>query len=216
MSILKRNIPQPAVRKENSEGFLLAWVCVGMLKGILKNDLVIQNPSLHTALSSFIKKVTSDKTMSARMLHLERLSDTNADVKKWHKSVAKGIRKLGEMGTEKLIQLTSTTQTHVSLTDDEYEAVSEQAHCIYLFCPTKKWEQTYREQINDFDEYVDLAQIVLINSNDFEVFKRIHSVGYFYSPKPIELSDRNKQRVVTNIETVNKILALDKPSINVV
>lgn len=217
MSILRNHqIPQPTVRKENGTGYVILPILLGMLKGILDNEVVASTPVVATKLRGLIKELVNDKNLARRILELGKQAVSNSEIKKFNKEVEKIIRELANKPTDQILTMLVASDTHVPLSNDQYEAVVEGARTMYLYCPTKAQEKVYREQIKDFDHYIEWFRIVLLSAKEMPTFMKIPSVGFFYSPKDIELASINRQIKLTSIDQVQKVLDLDKASLNLV
>lgn len=217
MNLLRNHqIPQPTVRKENGSGYVILPILLGMLKQVLDKEIIAATPNVSTKLRSLIKEMITDKNLGRRILELQKQGVTNAEVKNFNKRFEKIILELSKRPIDQIITMLQASDTHVPLSHDQYEAVVEQAHTLYLYCPTKAQEKAYREQIKDFDHYIEWFRIVLLSAKEMPTFMKIPSVGFFYSPKEIELASINRQIKLTSIEQVQKVLDLDKASLNLV
>lgn len=216
MSYFKKQKTQPTVRKENSEGYVILPILLGLLKNVLENEIIAASSSISIKLSSLIKEIRTDKYIYPRLFSLEQQATSNGEVKKFNKNIVKIITELSKKSVTEIITMLQAKDTQVPLSDNQYEAIVELSRTVYLFCPTNAWEEEYRSLIKDYDYYVEWKRIILIHSKELPTFQKIPNIGYIYTPKEIEISAMNKQTILPSIEMVNKILALDKPSINVV
>ncbi len=217
-SLITRNIPpqNPQAKIEQPEGYLILPIVIGILKGVLKNDIVGSSPKLLMAVEKVISEMEADKKIAHRVALLSNDFLSNGEAKKWSKMIIQSIRELSKKGIKEIVLLLNPKDTNVPLSDDQYAAIVNQAYTVYLFCPTKKQIEIYREQIEDFDEYVEDGRIILIHSQDLDFFLQIPSVGYFYSPKEVKLSDVNNQKRLSTTAEVQRVIEQNLPSIRLV
>ena len=204
------------VKQEKTEGYLILPIVLGMLKGVLNNDIVLSSPNVKMALEKLLKEMANDKNIAHRVAKLNNDFLSNGEAKKWSKMIEQSIRELAKMNVKEITLLLISKNTNVPLSDDEYAAIVNQAYTVYLFCPTKKQIDIYREQIEGFDEYVEDYRIILIDSQELPFFLRVPSVGYFYSPKEVQLSAVNNQKRLTTTAEVQRVIEQNLPSIRLV
>jgi hypothetical protein len=203
--------PQPKV--EQTEGYLLLPIVLGMLKGVLINDIIADDSSVRMALENLISKISKDKKIAFRIASLNKDFMTNGEAKKFVKMIDQSIRELSKKDIKEIVTLLKSKDTDIPLSEKEYASIVEQAYTVYLFCPTKRQVDIYRKEIEQFDEYLSYGKIVLVNSKDLGFFQKVPSVGYLYSPKEIETSEVNNQKRLKTITEVQKALDENLPSI---
>ena len=214
-SRIKKN-QKPQAKIEQTEGYLILPIVIGMLKGVLKNDIIASSPKLMMAIEKVISEMEGDKKIAHRVAHLNNDFLSNGEAKKWSKMISQSIRELAKKNIKEIVLLLTSKDTNVPLSDDEYASIVNQSYTVYLFCPTKKQIDIYRKEIEGFDEYVKDYRIILIDSKELPFFQRVPSVGYIYTPKEIEISRVNKQKLLTTIAEVQKVLDENLPSIRLV
>ncbi|WP_338813252.1 hypothetical protein V9L05_18090 [Bernardetia sp. Wsw4-3y2] len=213
-SLISKNTTQAKI--EQTEGYLILPIVIGILKGVLKNDIIASSPKLMMAVEKVIKEMENDKKIAHRVAHLDDEFLSNGEAKKWSKTITQSIRELSKKGIKEIVLLLNPKDTNIPLTDDEYASIVNQAYTVYLFCPTKKQIEIYRKQIESFDEYVEDGRIILIHSQDLDFFLQIPSVGYFYSPKEVQLSSVNNQKRLTTTAEAQRVIEQNLPSIRLV
>ncbi|WP_338761953.1 hypothetical protein WAF17_16615 [Bernardetia sp. ABR2-2B] len=210
----KKQALQP--KQEQTEGYLILPIVIGILKGVLKNDIIASSPKLMMAVEKVIKEMESDKKIAHRVAHLNNDFLSNGEAKKWSKMISQSIRELSKKGIKEIVLLLTSKDTNVPLSDDEYASIVNQSYTVYLFCPTKKQIDIYSKEIENFDEYVEDYRIILVDSKELPFFLRVPSVGYFYSPKEVELSDVNNQKILTTTAEVQRVIEQNLSSIRLV
>lgn len=215
-SLIRKSTPKPQAKVEQTEGYLILPIVIGILKGVLKNDIIASSPKLMMAVEKVISEMESDKKIAFRVAQLNNDFLSNGEAKKWSKMISQSIRKLAKMNIKEITLLLNPKDTNVPLSDDEYASIVNQSYTVYLFCPTKKQIDIYRKEIENFDEYVEDYRIILIDSQELPFFLRVPSVGYFYSPKEVELSDVNNQKRLTSTAEVQRVIEQNLPSIRLV
>jgi len=205
---------QPKV--EQTEGYLLLPIILGILKGVLINDIIADGPGVRMALENLISKISKDKNMAFRIASLNNDFMTNGEAKKFVKMIDQSIRELAKKDIKEIVNMLTNQHTNVPMKEGEYASVVMQCYTVYLFYPTKKQIDIYRKGIENFDEYVEDGRIVLVSSKELDFFLRVPSVGYFYSPKDIELSSVNNQKILTTLAEVQRVIEQNLPSIRIV
>jgi hypothetical protein len=154
--------------------------------------------------------------MAFRIASLNNDFMTNGEAKKFVKMIDQSIRELAKKDIKEIVNMLTNQHTNVPMKEGEYASVVMQCYTVYLFYPTKKQIDIYRKGIENFDEYVEDGRIVLVSSKELDFFLRVPSVGYFYSPKDIELSSVNNQKILTTLAEVQRVIEQNLPSIRIV